>query len=669
MADAYSALQKSLRCGNEESSLYWAGQIGKSVDGHKGYPNALKKRLCQNSLEDAASWSYSSRILKETATGPKLTFEELLPWVVALCRLSKTHSSAWINRVAVDKIYRGEWPSADADSGAGAGADADAGSGAGKRCMHPIVEVTVENSSEVDFACACLVAHRDANLEKLRRLSGREHETALKMYRFVNNDPLVLHSLQMEMRRPELRGRRIILPVLSTSRVAAILNDRRDIPCEWRDKHTKAGKAMGRGYGHFFETMVLRPRVYPRGEGEAEASARGGGEPYEADAKALYLDFRLNGLEARVRHVLALAVMTSPDTGAGTSTSAATTMGGRSRVHNETSGSISGTKRSLAVAQASDTPAAVPTPVVESSTVWGDTELFALPPEGKLLGFKNVTCVGVLNITVPELRTASGAKIFVKIGEDDANCQFAYHCDQLRGSLKMTSSEGNCAVLMVKLTRDYEALANATNTAWGRGVASRLAKARSVRGVGADAPLPALVSSVFDGVNACDCVRVGVDMSGVWLGNGVEFLKVLLFRKFVGCGDTNGRNIMVSPNGGVLSCDETRADHGQISKGLTKGLITAQAISVELRERAVNALTKHPAEIAKFIARLRALKLPGLFTEGGRLTAVHAAGPFDDVTFQRLCECGRNAKQGLSGSSAAADTRYLMNLASRLHLK
>lgn len=44
MADAYCGLQKSLRCGNEESSLYWAGQIAKSTSNCKGYPNALKKR-------------------------------------------------------------------------------------------------------------------------------------------------------------------------------------------------------------------------------------------------------------------------------------------------------------------------------------------------------------------------------------------------------------------------------------------------------------------------------------------------------------------------------------------------------------------------------------------------------------------------------------------------
>ena len=55
MGVAYSGLQKSLRCGDVECSLYWAGQIGDS------FPNALRKRLCQNSLEDAASWEYACK--------------------------------------------------------------------------------------------------------------------------------------------------------------------------------------------------------------------------------------------------------------------------------------------------------------------------------------------------------------------------------------------------------------------------------------------------------------------------------------------------------------------------------------------------------------------------------------------------------------------------------
>jgi chemotaxis protein histidine kinase CheA len=64
---------------------------------------------------------------------------------------------------------------------------------------------------------------------------------------------------------------------------------KREVPDWAYDKHTAKGKAQGRGYEHFFETMITAPRLIS------------GDDMFEKEAKALYL----NGKEQRVRHILA----------------------------------------------------------------------------------------------------------------------------------------------------------------------------------------------------------------------------------------------------------------------------------------------------------------------------------------------------------------------------
>lgn len=264
MATAYSGLQKSLRIGHESKALYWAGQIGKPMKGAKGYPNALKKRLCQNALEDAASWTYASRLLEEVPNGSKLEFEQLVPWVLGLVRLSKTHSTAWLNRVAAQQVYDSGDLSAPSES-----------------------RIDVDTMSEVDFAAACLRAHSDGDIEALALACRGDMDLAVKLYKYVNADPLVFHAWQMHQRRPELRNRVIEVSNEKVDNLMDILTTPQDLPEQWFDKHTKEGKALGRGYGHFFEIMELYPRVYERSGGDGgnvtpNACARGGKIPTRA---------------------------------------------------------------------------------------------------------------------------------------------------------------------------------------------------------------------------------------------------------------------------------------------------------------------------------------------------------------------------------------------------
>lgn len=173
--------------------------------------------------------------------------------------------------------------------------------------------------------------------------------------------------------------------------------------------------------------------------------------------------------------------------------------------------------------------------------------------------------------------------------------------------------------------------------------------------------LPAIVSGAFDGGMLCDSVEA---LCGAERG-GLDLLRVLLFRKFLGVADTNGRNILVGVGhvNHVLSVDETAADPVQLERSLGKGLQTAQVINATAMMACHNALLKYPSEIAAFIRTLRALALPAVMTAKERLTQVHAKLPFDDETCAVL-EAGEegplkrlSAKLALGGGGGVGGKR------------
>ncbi len=245
MAEVYSSFQKSVRRGTTDDALYWGAQIGRT------YPNALKKRLLQHSLEDVGHIGYALALL---AAKPK-TWDALIPWLRILCELPKTRAAAWMNRVAVQYV-----------------ADPSA-------APSPLLRSAAE----------VLLQHRDERLEELKALFG---SPALRLYKELNHEVLVFHCILLEKAgvvKPAA------LPTLdsmcaSLEKEAALLDTPRDVPDFALDKHTVRGKRLGRGYAHFLTTMVVEPRLF------AEA------DPFEAEARALYTD----GKEQRVRHILAL---------------------------------------------------------------------------------------------------------------------------------------------------------------------------------------------------------------------------------------------------------------------------------------------------------------------------------------------------------------------------
>ena len=624
MQTAYCGLQKSLRNGSEDKALYWAGQIGKSMRGAKGYPNALKKRLCQNALEDAASWTFASRLLEELPSGPKLEFEQLIPWVIGLAQLSKTHSTAWLNRVAAQRVYDG-FISSDQD-------------------------INVHSMNEVEFAAACLQAHSVGNIDALRSACLGDGDVAIKLYKFVNADPLVLHAWQMHQRRPELRDRVISVSLTPPNNVlsTAVFETRQELPLEWFDKHTKEGKKMGRGYAHFFAIMELHPRAYDREEGvdgvTANACVRGGADPYESEAKDLYLDFKLDGCEARVRHLLDPSLLkrssnkkakkrTSREGEDGDDDDEDTKADGAEKERGST---LAAKKQKQQGGQEQeqeevDHSSSVSSTAVTchgaSSDVLKDTEVFQIPERTGLIGFKNFTVVGVLKAPLQGVELLVGDRVFVKMGEAYETCMFALACDDMRGQLGMVSMRGNMTVEWLLPSYDVAELVSRTNPLWVSAVTKRMNKARQVLSNSAGA-LPAILMGVFEGHDLCHRKE--------WLTDGMELLKVLLFRKYVGAADTNGKNMMVNESGLVFSVDETVASADQLVRSRSKGLVTAQSIHVVLLDKAAQALCERPVEVATFIEQLKQLPLPAIVSHGDRLSVIHSDVPFNEGTMALL---------------------------------
>jgi hypothetical protein len=568
--------------------------------------------------------------MSETRPPPALTFEDLVPWVVTLARLKKTHVAAWLQRVAAQYVYEGTY---DIRS----------------------KKFTVTGLDEMEFSIACMVAHRDGKVKRACAACESDADFVQKMYKYLNNDPLIFHVWQLHHRRPELRDRTINLADahLCDTELTGILTAMRDLPDEWYDKHTSQGKKLGRGYGHFFRVMVLWPRVYEL-EGDAEeTSERGGVEPYEQLAKRLYLDFKIDGQEARARHMLQLSLKRNASCAPESQMLPALTcdecggdgLGGAGELR-----SGLGKRRAHEVEQRADDgvdAAEVRNDLVRKNGFSGptgvrDVDVVGLEEGRGLLGFKCATMVGTLLSLPPVTFDISGGAcvggggggglvvgdaVFVKMGESLEDCLFAQACNGLKKELGMEALE--MWVTRLVPTRDYPALAALSNPIWARGVGGRMARAVAQHGDEHGA-VPVIISSVFHG---CSLSR-----KPEWLKEegGLALLKVLLFRKYVGSADTNALNMMCAESGELLSVDETAASADQMAKYRVKGLITSQKIHSDLTKKAADAVVHSSWEVADFLRRLRGLALPEVVVRGERLAAVNSSEPFDEDTLQLL---------------------------------
>jgi len=530
MGLVYSALQKSFRAGDVKATSYWSEQLGVP------YPNALRKRITQNSLEDACGLRLALTCLKSTNKS-KPSFEELKPYVFALTNVKKTHSAAWLNRVAADHLFKG----------------------------HP----GNPKGSEVDQAAYTLKLHSNANESELRSLYGEE---LMRLYLYINRDPLVFMCSILISGRPELAANQsFALGSLPPPVPQQVLD-------HYHDKHTKLGKKMGRGYSHFLQNLILHNPVYTDSV-----------EPYKEQAEYLYLNFKdSNGKECRVRHVLDLMK-----------------------------------EKKTLVLQDSDSDVTHPK----------DTDVLHVNETTVGLGFKNATFICPVNMSmISNSVTCSGemvVKKFCKLGENPEDLQYALHCAQFRSSLRgLYSLPTTVTTLEISGQIDYGSIAalGKGGEKWRRGVEAKIAKIVKKQGGKAET----MLVDVFDnGVRLSD-VTVGDSMYS-HADFGFELVKVLIFRKMCGCSDTNAFNLMCRVAPGtvlqILSADENKASKEALLRSMGAGLETAQKIKYDYKLKCAEALVERTEEVDGFVKGMKRLwteRFKDLIGEGGRMDETHA---------------------------------------------
>ena len=85
----YSIIQKCIRRGLEEESLYYSNILYK-----EGTPNSLRKRLVYVTNEDICNLKLAKEIME-------CKDEDLFKYILICCRMKKTHDSAWLSRLAL----------------------------------------------------------------------------------------------------------------------------------------------------------------------------------------------------------------------------------------------------------------------------------------------------------------------------------------------------------------------------------------------------------------------------------------------------------------------------------------------------------------------------------------------------------------------------------------
>ena len=258
-----------------------------------------------------------------------------------------------------------------------------------------------------------------------------------------------------------------------------------------------------------------------------------------------------------------------------------------------------------------------------------DSAIFEKLEETVALGWRNASAVLKLKVDLQDDLPA-GTRVFVKLGETIANAKFAVACSLLRKELglewKPTCIKWVRAVGFDDGGIDWSGLASIQRAEWGDLVQHRLNRAQHGR-----YGLPAIVSSEFKGKNA--------NVKGVAQKSASEILQILLFRKFVGCKDTNAKNMMVAAfSSKILSVDETYANYAQLERSATKGLQTASTIAKEVKESIEKALRDEHTrkEVVQLIRKLQQVELSNEIVLGRPLSAIHVSASFDDATIKML---------------------------------
>ena len=264
----------------------------------------------------------------------------------------------------------------------------------------------------------------------------------------------------------------------------------------------------------------------------------------------------------------------------------------------------------------------------ERQQVFTDEEIFEVNSNTTVRGFKNVTTVVTLNTSIGTFR--SGQNVFVKIGESEENVAFALACNSVRKAVGLFSVPQ--VMLWIRVAVNWPRIASRTKAKWAKPMKARLKRSLSL--YSRNGALPALLSEVVDGTN-------GRDKGLRWNArHGLDLLKVLLFRKYVGSHDTSPGNVVVDSSFNILSVDENMANEAQLED---ERFFCHSRFSATLRRAIFDGLCQFPQETAKFIAQLQSAALPPPINKSARLLEVHSKAPFD-VETARILKSG-NAEE------------------------
>jgi hypothetical protein len=259
LGEVYSCLQKALRRGEVGVAVYAARAAGLP------YPHLLLKRVLYFLAEDCPCVDAIARVasLKKDDTD---LLKKLLPFVVAVAPLPKTHATAFLNRVACFDLctrYCDAPPSLSLDAAIEQG-------NVRLAAVHVVVASLQKSTVELLFT-------------KLTPKHAAGLFAAWKVLGDINHGRLLLFAallLRMGVFPPSLCDKLELAPL--SAEHAALTQARQVLPDWVYDKHTATGKARGRGYAHFLEvSLQVNKPLFP------------GGDPFSKEASACYNESEL----------------------------------------------------------------------------------------------------------------------------------------------------------------------------------------------------------------------------------------------------------------------------------------------------------------------------------------------------------------------------------------
>ena len=201
----YSLIQKCIRRGLEEESLYYS-----EILFNEGTPNSLRKRLVYVTNEDIGHIKLSNEIME-------CKNEDLFKYLIICCRLKKTHDPAWLSRLA----------------------------------LHYSMNNLKSNNEELSEAMKLTEYVRNDDYKNIREYIGKEYS---KLYTFSGKNNLVWASYILFNRRPELNQE------YSLDIELPLKKKFNQIPYWVYDKHVSGGN---KGYQFFFDnSLVVNENIY-----------------------------------------------------------------------------------------------------------------------------------------------------------------------------------------------------------------------------------------------------------------------------------------------------------------------------------------------------------------------------------------------------------------------